>query len=171
MRGHVTKKGKKWYIVVDNGVNPVTGRRKQKWISGYDRKKDAQADLSKILVEMQEGSYIEPTKMTVREFFIQYLAARKINLRETTYYNYRKHINNHIIPKLGNIPMQKLKGIDLEKFYSSLSEGMKPVTVRSIHQIVRTALAYAVRHEIVKKNVADVISPPTAGADARTVNT
>ncbi|WP_301291923.1 site-specific integrase [Bacillus sp. 1663tsa1] len=171
MRGHVTKKGKKWYIVVDNGVNPITGRRKQKWISGYDRKKDAQADLSKILVEMQEGSYIEPTKMTVREFFIQYLAARKINLRETTYYNYRKHINNHIIPKLGNIPMQKLKGIDLEKFYSSLSEGMKPVTVRSIHQIVRTALAYAVRHDIVKKNVADVISPPTAGADARTVNT
>ncbi|MEK4636832.1 site-specific integrase [Bacillus sp. FSL W8-0519] len=171
MRGHVTKKGKKWYIVVDNGVNPITGRRKQKWISGYDRKKDAQADLSKILVEMQEGSYIEPTKMTVREFFIQYLAARKINLRETTYYNYRKHINNHIIPKLGNIPMQKLKGIDLERFYSSLSEGMKPVTVRSIHQIVRTALAYAVRHEIVKKNVADVISPPTAGADARTVNT
>ncbi len=67
--------------------------------------------------------------------------------------------------------MQKLKGVDLEKFYADLSEGMKPVTVRSIHQIVRTALAYAVRHEIIKKNVADVISPPTAGADARTVNT
>ena len=57
--------------------------------------------------------------------------------------------------------MQKLKGVDLEKFYGDLSETMKPVTVRSIHQIVRTALSYAVRHEIVKNNV----------ADARTVNT
>ena len=47
--------------------------------------------------------------------------------------------------------MQKLKGVDLEKFYADLSEGMKPVTVRSIHQIVRTALAYAVRHEIIKR--------------------
>lgn len=106
--------------------------------------------MAKRIVEIEEGSYIEPTKMRVREFFLQYLEARKINLRETTYYNYRKHINNHIIPKLGNIPMQKLKGVNLEKFYSGLSESMKPVTVRSIHQIVRTALAYAVRHEIVK---------------------
>ncbi|MEH7457383.1 site-specific integrase [Bacillus sp. JJ1127] len=171
MRGHVTKKGKKWYIVVDTGVDPITGKRKQKWFSGYNKKKEAEADLQKKLVEIQEGSYIEPTKMTVREFFNQYLEARKINLRETTYYNYRKHINNHIIPKLGNIQMQKLKGIDLERFYSYLSETMKPVTVRSIHQIVRTALAYAVRHEIVKKNVADVVSPPVAGADAKTVNT
>ncbi|EEL50719.1 site-specific integrase [Bacillus cereus] len=46
---------------------------------------------------------------------------------------------------------------------------MKPVTVRSIQQIVRTALAYAVHHEIAKKTVTDVISPPTA--DAKTVNT
>ncbi|WP_240523880.1 N-terminal phage integrase SAM-like domain-containing protein [Bacillus cereus] len=54
--------------------------------------------------------------MTAREFFIQYLATKKISLRETTYYNYRQHINDHIIPKIGNIPIQKLKGVDLEKF-------------------------------------------------------
>lgn len=86
LRGHVTKKGKKWYIVVDIGVDSITGKRKQKWFSGYSKKKDAEADLSKKLVEIQEGSYVEPSKMNVREFFIQYLAARKINLRETTYY-------------------------------------------------------------------------------------
>ncbi|EEM17125.1 MULTISPECIES: tyrosine-type recombinase/integrase [Bacillus] len=125
--------------------------------------------MTKRIVEIEEGSYIEPTKMRAREFFIQYLEARKIKLRETTYYNYRKHINNRIIPKLSNIPMQKLKGIDLEKFYSDLSESMKPTTVRSIHQIIRTALSYAMRHKIVKKNVADVVSPPK-GVE-KTVNT
>ncbi|MEH0979279.1 site-specific integrase [Bacillus mobilis] len=171
MKGHIIKRGSKYSFVIDISPHPETGARRQRWFSGYKTKKEAQADMAKKIVEIEEGSYIEPTKMRVREFFLQYLEARKINLRETTYYNYRKHINNHIIPKLGNIPMQKLKGVDLEKFYGDLSETMKPVTVRSIHQIVRTALTYAVRHEIVKKNIADVISPPTAGADARTVNT
>ncbi|MEH6891484.1 Arm DNA-binding domain-containing protein [Bacillus sp. JJ864] len=47
MRGHVTKKGKKWYIVVDTGVDPITGKRKQKWFSGYSKRKEAEADLQK----------------------------------------------------------------------------------------------------------------------------
>lgn len=169
VKGHIIKRGSKYSFVLDIGPDPETGGRRQRWFSGYKTKKEAQTDMAKKIVEIEEGSYIEPSKMRVREFFLQYLEARKINLRETTYYNYRKHINNHIIPKLGNIPMQKLKGVDLEKFYGDLSETMKPVTVRSIHQIVRTALSYAVRHEIVKKNVADVVSPPRG--KEKTVNT
>ncbi|MGE7873794.1 Arm DNA-binding domain-containing protein [Bacillus paramycoides] len=93
MKGHIRKRGSKWAIIIDIGPNPETGKRRQKWFSGYKTKKEAQADMAKRIVEIEEGSYIEPTKMRVREFFLQYLEARKINLRETTYYNYRKYIN------------------------------------------------------------------------------
>ncbi|WP_255255268.1 Arm DNA-binding domain-containing protein [Bacillus pseudomycoides] len=52
------------------GPDPETGKRRQKWFSGYKTKKEAQTDMAKRIVEIEEGSYIEPTKMRVREFFI-----------------------------------------------------------------------------------------------------
>jgi hypothetical protein len=39
MKGHVTRKGNKWYFVIDVGVNPQTGKRKQQWFSGFPLKK------------------------------------------------------------------------------------------------------------------------------------
>lgn len=40
MRGHIAKKGNKYYIVVDLGRDHKN-RRRQKWFSGYDREKEA----------------------------------------------------------------------------------------------------------------------------------
>ncbi|WP_141497342.1 Arm DNA-binding domain-containing protein [Bacillus pseudomycoides] len=57
-------------MIVDIGPDPETGKRRQKWFSGYKTKKEAQTDMAKRIVEIEEGSYIEPTKMRVREFFI-----------------------------------------------------------------------------------------------------
>lgn len=39
MRGHIAKKGKKYYIVVDFDKDDNGGKRNQKWLSGYERKK------------------------------------------------------------------------------------------------------------------------------------
>ncbi|MCG0276772.1 MAG: Arm DNA-binding domain-containing protein [Thermosediminibacteraceae bacterium] len=39
MRGSIVKKGSKWYIVVD--IKDGSGKRKQKWISGFRTKKEA----------------------------------------------------------------------------------------------------------------------------------
>lgn len=41
MRGHITKKGAKYYIVINLGKDH-SGKRKQKWFSGFNRKKDAE---------------------------------------------------------------------------------------------------------------------------------
>ena len=33
MKGHIHKRGNRWNIVVDAGVHPGTGRRRQNWYS------------------------------------------------------------------------------------------------------------------------------------------
>lgn len=39
MKGHIRKRGNKYCIVIDIGPDPETGKRRQKWFSGYKTKK------------------------------------------------------------------------------------------------------------------------------------
>ena len=38
MKGHIRKRGNRWNIVVDAGVHPETGRRRQKWYSAKTKR-------------------------------------------------------------------------------------------------------------------------------------
>ena len=38
MKGHIRKRGNRWSIVVDAGVHPETGRRRQKWYLARTRR-------------------------------------------------------------------------------------------------------------------------------------
>lgn len=73
MQGHVRKRGKKWCFVLDVGRDPETGKRKQKWFSGYATKKEAQRAMSEKLAEVNRGDYIEPTKMNLADFLDTWL--------------------------------------------------------------------------------------------------
>ncbi len=40
-RGHVRKRGNGWAVVVERPPDPLTGKRRQKWVSGFATKKEA----------------------------------------------------------------------------------------------------------------------------------
>lgn len=63
--------------------------------------------------------HIEPTKITLKEFFERWLEDyAKTSLRETSYEIYHSYIHQHIIPELGSIPLQKLQPMHLQRFYN-----------------------------------------------------
>jgi hypothetical protein len=41
MRGSVVKRGNGYSVVVELDRDPITGKRRQKWVSGYRTKRDA----------------------------------------------------------------------------------------------------------------------------------
>ncbi|MFE5795175.1 Arm DNA-binding domain-containing protein, partial [Streptomyces sp. NPDC056503] len=41
------------------GPDPETGKRRQKWFSGYKTKKEAQADVAKKITQLNEGTFVE----------------------------------------------------------------------------------------------------------------
>ena len=48
MRGHIIKRYKNSYTIVLNlGVDPITGRRKQQWLSVKGTKKEAEKQVNK----------------------------------------------------------------------------------------------------------------------------
>ena len=167
MRGHIRKRGARWVVVVDVGYDE-NGRRRQRWHSGYDTRRDAQRALTEILSRRQAGTYIVPSKLTVADFLREWLDAMRATLRPSTWTSYRMNTEAHIIPGLGSIPLQQLTASGLNAFYADLlaegrrarDGGLSPTTVRYIHTILRRALAEAVRWNRLARNVADQADPP-----------
>jgi integrase len=169
MKGHVTKKGNRWYFVVDTGVDPTTGKRKQKWFSGFKTKKEAEKAMIKKLHELEQGTYIEPQKTTLGNYLSRWLDDyASTALRPTTFETYSALIRTHIIPSLGAVTLQQLQPMQLQRFYNEKLEqgrvngngGLSAQTVRYFHAILREALGHAVKWQLLSRNVAELASPP-----------
>ena len=90
----------------------------------------------------------------------------KLKLRLTTQQCYESRIYVHIIPELGQIPLNRLTQNDLQQFYArlkksgrqkhteKLGEGLSDRMVRSCHTTCRTALEKAVTEGMIQNNPA-----------------
>ncbi|WP_026975842.1 site-specific integrase [Alicyclobacillus contaminans] len=165
MRGHITRKkgSKKWYIVID--VRDENGKRHRKWISGFNTKREAEQALPRVLQEYESGLYAPVQKETVETYLHRWLEVKKPQIAYGTYRKYEWLIRKHIIPKLGRIELQKLRPMDLQKFYTLLRTGDNALSSRSTlhaHRIIHEALERAVKWGLVPRNVADAVEPPKA---------
>jgi integrase len=90
-------------------------------------------------------------------------------VRATTLGGYRHNVRAYIVPRLGDIPLQRLTTARVGAFYGELvaSGGQKgrplsPKTVRYVHTTLRRALRDAVADGLVVRNVAAQARPPRA---------
>ncbi len=60
MRGYVRRRGTKWCVVLDAGRDVETGKRRQKWISGFNTKEAAEDALVELLGKRLRGDTIDP---------------------------------------------------------------------------------------------------------------
>lgn len=165
MKGKIEKRGSKWSFVIDIGRDEK-GKRQQKRFSGFNTKKEAEKALAEKLHEVNQGTYIEPTKTTVGEYMLSCLEAKKTKVKPGTFKHYAWIVTNHIVPKLGHIQLLKLKPQHIEKFYNGLLTGDNPVskrTIKHIHTFIKESLDRAVNWDILHKNVAKVVDPPSPG--------
>ena len=161
MRGHIRKRGNAWAVVVDTGRDEE-GRRRQKWHSGFRTKREASEALTEILGQVSKGQYVAPSKLTVRQFLEdEWLPAVRASLRPLTFDSYAGNVRNHIVPRLGSVPLQQLTPPMFNSMYSELGSTLSPRTIRYIHAILRRALADAVRWNRLGRSPADGADPPS----------
>ncbi|MEN1989866.1 site-specific integrase [Paenibacillus hubeiensis] len=67
MKGSFYKRGNTWSYMIDVGIDPLTGKRKQKSKGGFKTKKEAQAAAADLISEINKGEYISEKKMTFEE--------------------------------------------------------------------------------------------------------
>jgi integrase len=161
MRGHVRKRGKKWSVVLDIGTDE-RGKRRQKWHSGFATKREAEATLTRLLGHLQTGTYVAPTRMTVGIYLTaEWLPAIRHTIRPVTFESYERGCRNHLVPRLGDIALQRLIAAQVNGAYATLLARLAPGTVRQLHAILHRALADAVRWGYVVRNASDAADPPS----------
>ena len=99
-------------------------RRRQRWISGFRTRREAEATRIDVLGRQMTGTYVSPLRLTLASFLEEHwLPAVCHTVRETTFDSYRRNLANHVVPRLGAHPLQKLGPGHLNALYAELLEG------------------------------------------------
>lgn len=155
-----TKTGFKYMVVLEVGIDPVTGKRKQKRKKGFKTKKEANAYLSEAQVAINNGYYIESTDLTFGKHIMDWVKLKdyKPQTLQTNTYN----INKWVIPNLGKIKMSSLTPKHMTDFVSLMKDhGLKPASIQRIFILVKDSLNYAVDIDVINKNPALKIMLPS----------
>lgn len=162
MRGRITQRSiGSWTIILDIGREPATGKRRQQTETVRGPKRAAEKRLAELIYEVDNGVYIKPAKVTLRDFFERWLrdyAAHRV--RATTLEGYRWRAKS-ITASLGNIRLADLHPEHIQRYYTEkLTSGAAASTVVKHHNLIRQALATAVRWKLIATNVAELVDPP-----------
>lgn len=147
------------------------GKWKVKWFSTKIKavkgnKKKAEAEAEKIRLKFQEeinSDNIEDGKVLFINFMRNWLKMINSSVEETTYYGYEKLLNGRMTTYFEDkkIILQNIKPKDIQNFYQYLiDEGLSGNTVKHYHAIIRKALQYAVKTDILLSNPADKVELP-----------
>lgn len=161
MRGHVRKYRGRWAGVVELERDPVTGKRRQKWVYA-DTEKECQQRVNELIYELQTDTYVEDSNLTVEDYLHTWLEEyTKHTISHSTYVSYEVAIRLHINPYIGDIPLSKVKPFHIQSMYGKLlHKGLSSTSVLYVHKVLRQALNLAIEWNIVQKNATDAVKPP-----------
>lgn len=172
MRGTIQKKGKKWYAVVYDGVNPATGEYRRRWVQAGTRRGDAEKLLAELVKRSHRRETVVSENLTLGKYLTErWLPGQEARLRKSTHDSYRRNIELLVIPALGKRKLDQLTPEDIDVFYAALlksgrkkrpgekgpAKGLAPKSVYNIHVMLNKALGDAARKGTVVRNV--VVSP------------
>jgi integrase len=166
MQGHVARKRGRYYAVIYEGLDPVTGKERRSWHPAGTDRAEAEALAARLAAE-RDGRNDEVRSLTFGAYLTgHWLPAKKLTLATSTYRGYVHKTQRHIVPALGRKRLRRLRPQDLERLYDSMLHGtdrrgaLAPKTVYEVHLIIRGALASAVRRGLVTRNVALAANAP-----------
>jgi integrase len=176
MRGYTVKKGRQYYAVLYEGIDPATGKERRRWVPGGPKRGDAERLLTELVKRNNDGYRAPADRIRFGDYLTErWLPLQQAQLRPSTFDSYRRNLELHVIPAIGRIPLQKLAPEDLDTLYAHLLTkgrrngpgGLSVKTVRSIHLIIHKALKDALRKGSVIRNVADAADPPKLSSAKR----
>ena len=126
MKGHLRKRGNSWAIILELGRD-AEGKRRQKWHTFHGSKKDAEAELARLIHELNTGMYAEPDKMLVRDYLGRWVKDyAKPNVAPRTYERYKELVKRNLEPAIGHIPLTKLRPLHIQAMEAeALATGRK----------------------------------------------
>ncbi len=152
-KGHVrrrtSKAGKVSYqVILDVGVDPITGKRNREYHTVNGTKRDAEAYLSRMKAELANngGTIVKPSAVKLSSWMDEWLDLYLPNIEATTRAGYTERIKNRLNPYLGNYPLNTLRTATIQQWVNTLSqdEKLSPKSVKNVYLNLKSALDKAV---------------------------
>jgi integrase len=162
------RKSGHYAVLVD--LDPsATGLRRRKSVGTYRTRKDAERAERRAIEARDRGIDLSPRTVTIAELLDRFVADRRAKGRALrTVMRYEEIAHLTVAPHIGSIPLAKLAPAHLSAWLAVLHERGsakgKPLAAKSIwhaFMILRSALRWAVRHDLVGRNVADAVDAPS----------
>ena len=172
--GNIRKrKDGRWEGRYTAGYDEKTGKRLIKNVLGKTQA-EVKEKLAKAVAEAETVDVRRADEYTIGTWLqTWYELYAKPHLRFSTAEYYRRGIELHVTPRIGDIPLKKLTGRDLQGLYKDLREhgrlreaqkgkqpGLSDSTIRGIHTMLHNALDRAVKERLIVRNPADDCVPP-----------
>ena len=172
--GNIRKrKDGRWEGRYTAGYDEKTGKRLIKNVLGKTQA-EVKEKLAKAVTEAESVDVRRADEYTLGTWLqTWYELYAKPHLRFSTAEYYRRGIELHITPRIGDILLKKLTGRDLQWLYKDLQErgrlreaqkgkqpGLSDSTIRGIHTMLHNALDRAVKERLIVRNPADDCVPP-----------
>ena len=165
----IKRKVCRWEGRYTAGTDPVTGKAIVKNVLGKTQA-EVKEKLKKAIADSQQLDVTRANTYTVRTWIkLWYEVYAEPRLREKTKDYYLNYIDNHIIPELGDIKLDKLTTIQIQKFYNDLqkngrvqrykhielkNKGLSVRVVHGIHTLLNNCLEQAVAERLILVNPA-----------------
>lgn len=149
----------------DDNLLEEAGRRQER-VGGFARKVDAEEELSRIITDHRAGHDPLSADLTLSGWFDRWLdiiaaGVRIGELSPKTAAGYESHVRNHLRPALGHVNIRKVTPGDVADLMRGLqAHGLSPATAARVRATLSRALSDAMRHELVRRNVAQIAKPP-----------
>lgn len=155
------EKRRLYYVYMDSGTDDL-GRR-QRTYRTFPNLKQARRALLVFQSERLAHQDVRTTSTTLEDWLTYWMEEIvRPSRADTTVYGYSKIIENHLVPALGHIPVQRLTPASIQRYYTSLlrEKDLSPNTIRRHHDLLSSALRAAVRQDVLIRCPTDRVEPP-----------
>jgi hypothetical protein len=120
MNGYVAQRRGRFYAVIYEGLDPVTGRERRTWHPAGTDRAAAERLAARLAIE-EQGRADEVRALTFGAYLTgQWLPSKKLQLAASTYRGYERNVQRHVVPALGRIGLRRLRHHHIESFYDRL---------------------------------------------------
>ncbi|MGG4503851.1 tyrosine-type recombinase/integrase [Paenibacillus polymyxa] len=154
-------KKNKWYFVIEDGEGKDRKRIKRR---GFKTKREAEAAELDLKNQLRGGLNLEASKTLYRDYMKDHLKDKRTSVKAGTLKMYTALVNNHILPKLGDLALAEIKPRHIQNLYNDLFESKKlsDENIQKVHSIINESLNKAAAHDMIVKNPALAVKRPKA---------
>lgn len=153
MKGSIKKRGKTYTYVVDLGRDPITNKRLQHTKGGFKTKKECQAALAKIQTEYHDGTYVNESEITLKDFASKWLEIYKTtaNVKVSTV-RVRQHESQVLANHFKEAKIKDITGTMYQDFLLKSNEKYAKNTLSGIQSTSKMIFKKAIELKYIKED-------------------